>query len=307
MDGSAASAPQTKKICVIGTPSSGKSVALEKISDAIRQRRTGFPNNWTIGLWDRSPELDDLANDNQSERGKITTTDTKYWYDIQIQQPSADGSSEMSERFKIEILDVPGEIFTRPRDHEETRKNYDEWKEDCDGAVVMLATPFMFGGRQAEHLVNEIRSIARLGNDRPGKGPKRLAIAISMSEFLTAPFGPFAADVATDADYMLKLTSDALRHLRNEFFQQLEDTRKFAQLSDLDIRVIPISNFGYFPKVGSANISPDTETLVVQDRVLSKPLKTGVYFPFLVADPFVFAATGKTNAFLYEIDQLFSA
>jgi hypothetical protein len=285
-----------EKICIVGSPSSGKSIALNCLQSALSDQFHGYGKHRHLKLRTMSSEAAQRVAQMHTEKPKSTAQASELHYDIEIREP--DGTPKL---YQVQALDVRGEVFLDPptkgallKEYEEQRKKYEDWRADSVGAVVMYSAPHLFVQNQKTPVLAEVQKFA---ND-PTIKLKRVVIALTMFELLMIPFGRYALDFASQPKQMRKWLKAVLERHERDFLNTL------VMADNLDIRFIAVSSFGFVRGVGSPNISSDDSVLMAENRPICDPFEPNVYYPFLVADPFVFAATGEENDFLVPIAEV---
>jgi hypothetical protein len=96
-------------------------------------------------------------------------------------------------------------------------------------------------------------------------------------------------------------------HLRPAF-DIIKDFRPFpSQEREIDLRFIATSSYGFHPQLGCPNIDTKAETLDPANSRFPVPLTPdNVRYPYMTADPFIFAALGLDSPFLFTRDEILS-
>jgi hypothetical protein len=145
---------------------------------------------------------------------------------------------------------------------------------------------------------------------------RHVVIALHQYERLFMNFGAEAAELAFDPEIARRVIERAVVGL--EWFEPL---RRLDRTSDgpFDIRFIPTSAYGFLPGFGNPNIDPrvvgndpfkkerwDPQADQPESEAAEQDAPAGdnEFHPFLAADPFVFAATGIGNDYMFGMNDL---
>ena len=190
------------------------------------------------------------------------------------------------------------------------------------GLVIVLP----FHRLEQEHIQNAMmRLVAALAaaGSRPSNGGsareiplRHIVIALHQYERLFMNFGAEAAELAFDPEIARRVIERAVVGL--EWFEPL---RGLDRTSDgpFDIRFVPTSAYGFLPGFGNPNIDPravgnfpfekarpDEHAFHSDREAAGDAVPPGdlEFHPFLAADPFIFAATGIGNEFMFGVNDL---
>lgn len=190
----------------------------------------------------------------------------------------------------------------------------------CQGFVVVVpfsnATDASFV-RQLEGWLNALDKIAE-GQEKSGAvaAQRRLVIALTRYDTLLTDFGSEALNLAADPAIATDIINRLVRDTTNGVGYR-NNIAKFDQSAGggrFQIAFVPTSSFGFVPGFGCVNLDPDVPDDVAIDVIRagssSDPFKTVTIptypgqhlFPFLTADPFIFAATALENPFIVPLD-----
>jgi GTPase SAR1 family protein len=201
----------------------------------------------------------------------------------------------------------------------EYRRQLNQELGKCQGFVVVVpfsnATDASFV-RQLESWLNALDKIAA-AQEKGGALPtqRRLVIALTRYDTLLTDFGSEALNLAADPAIATDIINRLLQGTRNGVGYK-NNIAKYDRSNDGRFRIafVPTSSFGFVPGFGCVNLDPyikkDDATRLISGGTSPDPFKKvsipaypGQHlFPFLTADPFIFAATGLDNPFVVPID-----
>jgi len=214
-----------------------------------------------------------------------------------------DSGQEIPERVQLQIVDAAGDLSTwsrpPPEDWTEQLDDLDDRLRVMDAAVVVVPLDSHSANLWAAHLYEVIDKLARMPRDE--RTLKRLVVVFSKYESMFTRFG-------TDAVSVALRPHAALYTIRREFQHRrwLQRLSQLARGIDIDLRFTVASSLGFIQLFGTPNIDADAS------KAASSPMrfrvKTGatgeliadpLWRPFMTADPFIFAATGLANAYMF--------
>lgn len=244
-----------------------------------------------------------------------TESVTDIRFDLEIDLPgestSADNNELEHHEFTIHVRDAPGEaafpnmeLDGKDNPHQESTEKLDEWFSQAKGIVLVVSA--LNSGTDAgfEALIDKVEDFFERAGRPEFEQLERVAIAISMFDLLLLRFGNRARDIATEPEAVLAILHTHLRPA----FDIIKDFRPFpAQEKEIDLRFIGTSSYGFHPQLGCANIDPNRETLEPENSRFPMPLgPENVRYPYMTADPFIFAALGLDSPFLFTRDEILS-
>lgn len=213
--------------------------------------------------------------------------------------------------FTIHVRDAPGEAaFPGPEmpgktnPHASKTKELDEWFSKAKGIVLVISALNAGTVTGFEELIEKVEDFLERAGKPEFEHLERVAIAISMFDLLLLRFGNRSRDIATEPEAVLAILH---AHLRPAF-DIIKDFRPFpVQERQIDLRFIATSSYGFHPQLGCANIDAKVETLNPDNSRFPIPLTPeNVRYPYMTADPFIFAALGLESPFLYTRDEILS-
>lgn len=246
---------------------------------------------------------------------EATESVTDIRFDLDIDLPKNDVTAMPDElehhQFTIHVRDAPGEaafpnleLEGKDNPHQESAEKLDEWFSQAKGIVLVISA--LNAGTDAgfEALIDKIEDFFERAGRPEFEQLERIAIAVSMFDLLLLRFGNRARDIATEPEAVLAILH---AHLRPAF-DIIKDFRPFpAQEREIDLRFIGTSSYGFHPQLGCANIDPNTEVLEPKNSRFPMPLAPeNVRYPYMTADPFIFAALGMDSPFLFTRDEILS-
>lgn len=238
-------------------------------------------------------------------------TDIRIELDIDLPAENttiASGALE-HQQFTIHVRDAPGEaafpsleLEGKDNPHQESSEKLDEWFAQAKGIVLVISA--LNAGKDAgfEALIDKIEDFFERAGRPEFEQLERVVIAISMFDLLLLRFGNRARDIATEPEAVLAILN---AHLRPAF-DIIKDFRPFpSKEREIDLRFIATSSYGFHPQLGCANIDPNTETLEPGNSRFPMPLAPdNVRYPYMTADPFIFAALGLDSPFFFTRDEI---
>lgn len=246
---------------------------------------------------------------------EATESVTDIRFDLDIDLPDNDAvavtNSLQKQQFTIHVRDAPGEaafpnfeLEGKDNPHQNSAEQLDEWFSQAKGIVLVISA--LNAGTDAgfEALIDKIEDFFEQAGRPEFEQLERVVIAISMFDLLLLRFGNRARDIATEPEAVLAILH---AHLRPAF-DIIKDFRPFPlQEREIDLRFIATSSYGFHPQLGCANIDPNTETLEPENSRFPMPLSPdNVRYPYMTADPFIFAALGLDSPFLFTRDEILS-
>lgn len=244
-----------------------------------------------------------------------TESVTDIRFNLNISLPEANGTepgAPLEDRqFTIHVRDAPGEaafpeedLTGRTNPHASKLKELDEWFSKAKGIVLVISA--LNAGTDAgfEALIEKVEDFFERAGKPEFQKLERVAIAISMFDLLLLRFGNRSRDIATEPEAVLAILH---AHLRPAF-DIIKDFRPFpSQERDIDLRFIATSSYGFHPQLGCPNIDTKAETLDPANSRFPVPLTPdNVRYPYMTADPFIFAALGLDSPFLFTRDEILS-
>lgn len=288
LDAEATKQAKVAYTCVIGAKSAGKSVAITCLPKALRNHSHAYPSSMGIEYDGLNPlMLRRVSNLN----GKLPLSTSS------ASQPTVSfvlkDEDQSEEKWDVTCLDLPGETFTDPDNHQTALAEFEKFRDKSNGAVFMIGALDLFEPEKVATVIAEISGFLEMSD----KGKNRnVVIAVTMFELLLMPFGSYAAQFAASPRQMARMLKNVLGYSVGLKGLLLE--------TNLDIRIIPVSSYGFVPGLGSPNVNPEMKRLRNGDELATTPYVEHNYYPFLIADPFIFAATGRPNDYLFKLSDI---
>ncbi len=246
---------------------------------------------------------------------EATESVTDIRFDLELDLPaetglaSADGLQKR--QFNIHVRDAPGEAAFPSEDvpgktnpHAEKAKELDEWFSKAKGIVLVISALNAGTDEGFEALIDKVEDFFERAGKPEFENLERVVIAVSMFDLLLLRFGNRSRDIATEPEAVLAILH---AHMRPAF-DIIKDFRPFpSQQRDIDLRFIATSSYGFHPQLGCANIDANAEILDPGNSRFPVPLTPdNVRYPYMTADPFIFAALGLDSPFLFTRDEILS-
>jgi hypothetical protein len=331
------------RIGLMGPTRAGKTNLFETFGNALTSGRHGFPKACRPRLTkaaDAKPvaglTLVEIRKDRDShKKGPQNSTE---WQALAGNTPPTSGEQPMVTRaydlaysdlhdqrrekaVRLIITDAAGEhtFSLTPPDESTLEYRYDVAKElgRCQGFVVVVPLASANDGwilQELEHWLADLSASAESG---PSKEPRRVVIALTRYDAMFTDFGCEALRLAADPKVAVEIVSRFVRKGGNGISYR-NNLLKFDHSAGGAFRIsfVPTSSFGFVPGFGCVNLDPagaapeDIGGLVASGssppsfkvRIEGYP-DNQFLFPFLTADPFIFAATGLANPFIVPIDR----
>ncbi|MDF1610331.1 hypothetical protein PZ897_19290 [Hoeflea sp. YIM 152468] len=246
---------------------------------------------------------------------EATESVTDIRFDLEVDLPAPEGAAPgnglQNRQFTIHVRDAPGEaafpnteLSGTANPHVEKTRELDEWFSKAKGIVLVISV--LNAGTDAgfEALIDKVEDFFERAGKPEFQNLERVAIAISMFDLLLLRFGNRSRDIATEPEAVLAILH---AHMRPAF-DMIKDFRPFpSQERDIDLRFIATSSYGFHPQLGCANIDATAEILDPGNSRFPVPLTPdNVRYPYMTADPFIFAALGLDSPFLFTRDEILS-
>ncbi|WP_156295401.1 hypothetical protein [Methylobacterium aquaticum] len=221
---------------------------------------------------------------------------------------------------KMAITDAAGEhTFNRgphdPTHHADRRRLVAELSQ-CKGFVVVV--PFSDADdpdfiAQLDRLLKAFDTNDASPPAGPAAAPRPVVIALTRYDALFTEFGCEAFRIAVDPRVVTAVINRVVeKRGHGASFERTIAKYDVSEGGRYKIVFVPTSSFGFLPDFGCVNLDPDVSPEEVAGQVLSgnSPSSFKVplpayrkqrHFPFLNADPFVYAATGLANPYFVSI------
>ncbi len=239
--------------------------------------------------------------------------DIRFDLDVHLPETAEGGQSKELEhqQFTIHVRDAPGEAAFpiddedgKDNPHSESSEKLDEWFSEAKGIVLVISALNAGTHDGFEELIDKVEDFCERAGRPEFQQLERVVIAISMFDLLLLRFDNRARDIATEPEAVLNILH---AHLRPAF-DIIKDFRPFPlQEREIDLRFIATSSYGFHPQLGCANVDPNTETLDPEKSRFPLPLAPdNVRYPYMTADPFIYAALGLEGPFFFTTEEILS-
>jgi hypothetical protein len=302
------------RVGLTGPVRSGKTNLFVDFAKCVELNAHGFQQHYNIEIeTDRINRK--LLRSYYRNLPEATEGVTDIRFDLDIDLPEDDlavpGGRTQHRQFTIHVRDAPGEAAFPTSDlngkdnpHEASAKELDQWFADAKGIVLVISA--LNAGTDAgfEALIDKVEDFFERAGRPEFEHLERVVIAISMFDLLLLRFGNRSRDIATEPEAVLAILN---AHMRPAF-DIIKDFRPFPlQEREIDLRFIATSSYGFHPQLGCANIDAMAETLEPENSRFPVPLTPdNVRYPYMTADPFIFAALGLDSPFLFTRDEILS-
>jgi hypothetical protein len=208
----------------------------------------------------------------------------------------------------MQIVDAAGDLSTwlrlPPEDWGQQLDDLEDRLRVTDAALVVVPLDSHGADLWATHLCEVIDKLVRIPSDQ--RVLKRLIVVFNKYEHLFTRFGTDAVSVALRPHAALYTVRREFQHRR--WLQRLS---QLARSADVDLRFTVASSLGFTRSFGAPNVDADaTKNASGPMRFRVKTGVTGelaaepLWRPFMTADPFIFAATGLVNAYMFTVEDL---
>ena len=222
-----------------------------------------------------------------------------------------DSAQEAPEPVLMQIVDAAGDLSTwsrpPPEDWAHQLDDLENRLRVMEAAIVVVPLDSHGTDLWAAHLCEVIDKLVRMPSEQ--RLLKRVIVVFNKYEQLFARFGTDAVLVAIRPHAALYVVRREFQHRR--WLQRLS---QLARGGDVDLRFTVASSLGFTRLFGTPNVDADAS------KSASGPMrfrvKTGsagelaaepLWRPFMTVDPFIFAATGLVNGYMFTIQDLENA
>ncbi len=212
------------------------------------------------------------------------------------------------------VFDSPGERFfersyggevSEEADFDDQRRAILDHLTKAQALVIAVAFSQLSNAAVSDGLMWILTLLDEVQRDLKREKGFRVVIALTRYDALFLHLGSFAFAAASEPEVAAMAIRKALRPCREAY----EALRKFdigEPDGRFDIRLVPTSAFGFLPRFGCPNIDPNArdESEARQGKSPNLFLDEGrarTVFPFLTADPFIFAVTGIETEFFVRL------
>ncbi len=335
--------PKRKTICLLGPLRGGKTTLLRTMRSCLREHSHGYQPGYVSSFKLREitqTEFDDgLPDSHQTVLTRFTnghySREEAFFNDpeAELDKSGREGSSGPSDgtlayffslewtagdlfptdvwqqpsNTYLEIVDAAGELSTpsgpTPDEWEPHRIALDN-KLRITHAVILVA-PSGDGSADpwAPYLLDALEKLARIPAEN--RALERVVAVFSKYDRLFARCGPESVDIAVRRHAALYAVRRELRYRR-----WLQHLSLLGRMLDTDIRLTVASALGFTRSFGTPNADPNTgRPTSAPARFRTKNDSPGLdsaplWRPFLTADPFIFAATGISNVYMFTFDEV---
>lgn len=306
---------RVRKVGLIGEKASGKTNLFMDLPYALDQGLHGYPVEEELKI---IPDRDTLfkvkdyrrrdpeIGTNQLQRGRYMLSRTQ----VPARQSwTGEPRDRDWKSIEFELMDAPGETqfpTNSGKDHfPKQREEQNEWLMDAKGLIITLPA---FKLVDPEALSKILEYLMNIDSNRL-LGLSRVVVTLTMFDLLMFRFRDRALEFAAIPSFVRDIlhaaidkdTLDDLRYFQTEHLDR-----------DVEIRFIAISSWGFLPTYGCANLDPNGvkpdgtefgQRLTDIESHHQDPTSAKRY-PYMAADPVIYAATGQENPFFFRREQL---
>lgn len=286
-----------------GPVRSGKTLLLYDVQRSLEMGRHGFPQ-WRDIKIDTGRDYRSRVRKFHGEVPGATVATIDIEFDL-IFRPAPDSLEPQA--VSVHVRDAPGKAAFPGDDApaEELakhREGLDEWFAKATGIILVISVLGAGTYRGFGELVEKVEEFFQKAGKPQFERLQRIVVAISMFDLLMLRFGPRAFDVASDPEAVLRILHAHVRPAR----EVVKDFRPFGrQGANVELRFLATSSFGFHPGFGCPNVEVEGSLLDPAAARYPDPLKPEqLRYPYMTADPFVFASLGIDGPFLFTRDEM---
>ena len=302
------------KVGLIGEKASGKTNLFMDLPFALDNGLHGYPLSWSLKIQPANSATRLKVKDyrrSDPEVGTSRLVEGQY----RLHHPAIRHSDETGALSKdptvtteFELQDAPGETQfptnSGGNPFPDQRDSQNDWLRDAGALIITLPAFRLF---DPGALTSILDYLSRIEADRL-RGLKRVVVAITMFDLLMFRFRDRALELAAIPSFVreilkVAISDDTLDHLK--YFE-------IDHLTGVDIRFIAVSSWGFIPNYGCSNLDPNGvkpdgaefgQRFVDVTSRKDDP-KSAKRFPYMAADPMIYAITGFEHRFFFRLEQL---
>lgn len=230
----------------------------------------------------------------------------------QIAEDPAGEDAAAGQPITFKVRDAPGEWYLPSNASSLTPEELNEYEtavaeqkgfmKACTGIVLVQAAWRAHRSNSFREILDIFEDFVRHDND-PGfefDNLENVVIAINMFDLWMVPYGNLALEFASDPGSVRQILRDGLREARRDLlgFHPLGNARHVS------VRIVAVSSFGFLPEFGCPNIDPEKSDFDPDTQKWPQHF-AGSRHPYMVVEPFVFAAIGLDDSpFLFTVEDL---
>ena len=189
----------------------------------------------------------------------------------------------------------------------------------CVGFVVVVPFSEAIDSVFIERLDQWLHTLSNIAADRhtdaAAMPPRPVVVALTRYDALFTDFGSEAFRIAADPRVATDIVNRLVSNTQHgATFRKNVAKYDVSEGGRFKIVFVPTSSFGFVPGFGCPNLDPNVNPEVVQATMVAgestSSFKVSIpahpnqhLFPFLTADPFIYAATGIANPFFVAIER----
>lgn len=289
-------------VALAGRTKAGKTNMFVDFAESLTAGMHGFPvwREMNIDL-DREHMIRvRRSRESKTTVGTEVATDTLFGLSFRKDQKSAERIS-----YSVHVRDIPGGAAYPEGVLDEAmakeKQKFDDWLSQSTGIVLVVSALESSKLNGDSKLVDSIEVFFDNAGKPEFQNLKRLVFVVSMFDLLLLKFGRQARGIASNPQAVLEILHAHLRPV-HRLIQNFKPVR--GQRNLLDLRFLAASSYGFVPEFGCPNVDVDSAELNPALQAYPEPLADRS--PYMIADPFVFAATGLENKFLFKRDEILS-
>jgi hypothetical protein len=198
-------------------------------------------------------------------------------------------------------------------DYDFSQKAYLEELRNAVGVVYTLS-PYRISAQidgQSDPDLIDAKEIQAIRSSKVTEKVERICIVLTMLDALLLPFRGKALDIVMDRTKLLTVLASYLERYEGAL-RTLSKTAVEGGNRTIDVRICATSSFGIEPRFGCVNLAimQDADMICADRRPTPLPgrdpdrPRAMQRTPILVADPFIFAASGRDNPFIFTLDEM---
>lgn len=329
------------RVAYLGPSKGGKTLLLASIIDSLSLELHGYQTTMMPMISRKNEAISDTDADNHKSKGEVLREKYEKILARNRPLPGVDkernhsgGSASIdatlstnkltgflkyvkdnnSIKQEFHVFDAPGELVFKTNEGEtvvdesfvERENEVFELIYNADCVVFCLSFSQVSNSLIVHKLISNLILISDHHRSRLKPEPMRVVIALTRYDSLFLKLSPFGFMLASEPEVAKRAVRKALMPHRAMYRELRKLDAQCSAAGILDIRFVPTSAFGFLPRFACPNINPDggDDMEIKQGKSPNLFLdrdEERTIFPFLTADPFIFAITGLENDFFVSV------